>query len=213
MMNSYIQYDMDVTAKNNILMWGESDSIAVASSLPHKKISSKQLWAKRHPGRIKEANKKYRLAHPKRIKKMNRNWYLSNLERVKKMCKEWSIAHPTKVKESRKKYRLIHPERVKASSKKWRLANSEKANEASKKWNIANPEKVKKIRRKAKARRKQFGFILLNKSFRGCEGHHIDENYVIYIPKELHRSVWHSVTNNINMNKINKLAFDFWRRR
>ena len=65
----------------------------------------------------------------------------------------------------------------------------------------------------AKARRvkinRNFGFIPLNEWFEGCEAHHIDKEFVIHIPKEMHRSVWHSVTKNINMDKINDLAIDY----
>ena len=56
---------------------------------------------------------------------------------------------------------------------------------------------------------RSFGFIPLNDWFPGCEGHHIDKEFVIHIPKEMHKSIWHSVTKNINMDLINDLAIDF----
>ena len=58
-------------------------------------------------------------------------------------------------------------------------------------------------------RRRGLGFIPLNDWFPGCEAHHIDKEFVIHIPKEMHRSIYHSVTQNINMEKINALAIDF----
>ena len=58
-------------------------------------------------------------------------------------------------------------------------------------------------------RHRNLGFIPLNKWFAGCESHHIDKEQVIHIPEELHKSIWHSLSKNINMDKINKLAFEF----
>ena len=63
--------------------------------------------------------------------------------------------------------------------------------------------------RKVKAKRKGLGFIPLNNYFEGSEGHHISQNFVIYIPEILHRSINHSIWTWQNMNVINKLAFSF----
>lgn len=51
--------------------------------------------------------------------------------------------------------------------------------------------------------------IELNSFFPGSEGHHIDETHVIYIPKELHRSIRHDLWNGINMETINLLAKEY----
>lgn len=65
------------------------------------------------------------------------------------------------------------------------------------------------IRRKEARRRQLLGFIALNNWFPGSHGHHVNWEYVIYIPKELHCSVWHSVLRNTNMDTINKEAYKF----
>ena len=70
----------------------------------------------------------------------------------------------------------------------------------------------KKIAR-AKAdtkRRKLFGFIPHNIPHENFHGHHIDFNHVIFIPKELHMSISHSVINNKNMNLINDAVCDWY---
>jgi len=36
-----------------------------------------------------------------------------------------------------------------------------------------------------------------------------EQSYVIYIPKEVHRSVYHSVFKNIGMDEINALAWNY----
>jgi len=61
------------------------------------------------------------------------------------------------------------------------------------------------------AKRKQFGFIPLNDcSIDGWVGHHLDLNYVIFIPEELHKSVFHSIIKNINMDIINDKVYEWF---
>ncbi len=59
-------------------------------------------------------------------------------------------------------------------------------------------------------RRKQLGSNFMNEPFEGSEGHHIDKENVLHIPKELHTSINHRLNNIENMNKINLLAFTWW---
>jgi hypothetical protein len=64
-------------------------------------------------------------------------------------------------------------------------------------------------KRKQKAKRRLLGFVSLNKSFTGCEGHHVDNERVIYMPKELHRSIYHRQTDGRGMAEINAVAYNF----
>ena len=59
------------------------------------------------------------------------------------------------------------------------------------------------------AKRRLLGFVFLNVSFPECEGHHIDNERVIYIPKELHRSVYHRQSDGWGMAQINAVAYNF----
>lgn len=47
---------------------------------------------------------------------------------------------------------------------------------------------------------------MLNEPFEGCEGHHMLEDVIIFIPKELHQSVWHNLKTGKNMDEINGKA-------
>ena len=67
----------------------------------------------------------------------------------------------------------------------------------------------KKISR-AKAKRRQLGFIPHNIPHENFHGHHVDFNHVIFVPKELHMSISHSVTNDKNMNEINDVVCDWY---
>jgi len=60
-------------------------------------------------------------------------------------------------------------------------------------------------------KRRSFGFIPIN----DCDNsnwvaHHLDKSYVLFIPPELHRSVRHSLVNDVNMGVINKKALDWY---
>lgn len=63
---------------------------------------------------------------------------------------------------------------------------------------------------KAHAKRKNLGFTPINEYFNNCQAHHINKDYIIHIPKEIHKSIYHSVLRNINMIEINSLAFTWF---
>ncbi|MFA5340261.1 MAG: hypothetical protein WC332_00650 [Clostridia bacterium] len=107
-----------------------------------------------------------------------------------------------------KKWRKENREIYLQSQKEWRDKNPHKKIENVKRiinWMNINPEKVKA----KQYRYRGLGYEPLNEKFEGAEGHHINEYQVIYIPKALHRSLWHSVSKNINMDIINEKAFEF----
>ena len=108
---------------------------------------------------------------------------LSSKEQRMTQEQRWELADIAYYKAHQKRWQNAHPKQVKAIRKDWELAHAEK--------------------------RKQFGFKSLNKWFEGSEGHHINLIQVIYIPKALHHSIYHSVIRNMNMEAINKLAFNY----
>jgi hypothetical protein len=59
------------------------------------------------------------------------------------------------------------------------------------------------------AQRRTLGFVPLNKPFVSCEGHHVDNEQVINMPKALHRSVFHRQTDGRGMPQINAIAYNF----
>jgi hypothetical protein len=62
---------------------------------------------------------------------------------------------------------------------------------------------------KQNAKRRAMGYVPLNPVFPGCEGHHVDNEQVINMPKPLHRSVYHNQTTGQGMAAINAIAYDF----
>ena len=68
----------------------------------------------------------------------------------------------------------------------------------------------KKVSRgRCTAKRRTLGFVLLNQPFTGCEGHHVDGERVINMPKLLHRGIAHNIWTGRNMEKINAVAYNF----
>ncbi|MBA7583378.1 hypothetical protein ES708_25321 [subsurface metagenome] len=64
------------------------------------------------------------------------------------------------------------------------------------------------MRARKTAKRKGLGFIPLNESFEGAEAHHISQNFVIFIPEEVHKCLYHNIWTWQNMEQINKLAIE-----
>ena len=52
--------------------------------------------------------------------------------------------------------------------------------------------------------------VLLNDYFPDSELHHLSNVYGIYIPKSLHRSVYHNLKSGRNMNLVNEKALRYW---
>jgi len=107
----------------------------------------------------------------------------------------WRKAHPGFDKAKNKKRIAMHPGEGTAVMKAWRLAN---------------PERAAALDRKHVAKRRRgMGFDPMNKPFDGADGHHIDLERVIYLPRKLHRSIYHNHLTGVGMAKINAVAFNF----
>ena len=115
-------------------------------------------------------------------------------------------------KEYDKRNREKRVEERREYQEKYYQENGEKKIEYLKKYLKTSKGKIvkSKIDAKSHAKRKRaLGFEPLNEWFPESEAHHIDKNTVIYIPKELHRSISHNVFTGKGMEEINKLAFEF----
>jgi len=79
------------------------------------------------------------------------------------------------------------------------------------KYNGGRKVAVSRSNTKRRCVRKQFGFIPLNECKEdGWVGHHIDKDYVIFIPEELHKNVWHSQKNQDSMDRINDVVYEWF---
>jgi len=161
-----------------------------------------------------EYNKRWRLSHPESVKKSNKKSYLACPE----YWKEWRRKHPKQISAASRKWEKKHPEKLKEYRekearveyiKKWELAHKKEMKLIRTEWAKNHPERMRDFYAKNKARRRELGFIPLNKPFGGSEAHHVDREMVIHIPAEMHQGNRHSVLRNQGMEKINRLAYEF----
>jgi hypothetical protein len=95
---------------------------------------------------------------------------------------------------------------MKVYTKAYNASHFEEIVSRRKAYHKEHPE----IGRASNARRhRTLRYVLLNKEFRGCEGHHVDDEQVINMPKKLHRSISHNVRTGRNMSRINAVAYNF----
>ncbi|MCK4258074.1 MAG: hypothetical protein KAX49_03800 [Halanaerobiales bacterium] len=116
-----------------------------------------------------------------------------NKIKMKELVNKWQKHNPDKVNEYAKRWRDRNPEVQKANNKKWIENNREKFLEL--------------VKKSVHKRRRNLGFIPLNKHFENSEGHHINTNFIIYIPKKLHRSIYHNIWTGKGMDEINNKVF------
>ncbi len=155
-------------------------------------LSERKSYRKRNKSKIRKYDKEWREKNQKRVKELRKKHYWENREEERSANNNWCLENKNKRKKTRKKFLENHP----GYEKKY----------------THSPKGREKGRRHYAKRKRKLGYIPLNKPFKGSRGHHVDKDRVIYIPKKMHGSVWHSVLANRNMDKINRLAFEFLRK-
>jgi hypothetical protein len=105
------------------------------------------------------------------------------------------------------RWRKNNPERLKEIDAKSYQKNAEKRKASATNWSKNNPDKMRTISRKKAAKHRALGFVPMNQPFDGCEAHHFNQNEIIHIPQQLHRSVCHNVRSGKGMVEINAKAF------
>ncbi len=141
------------------------------------------------------------------------NWSPSRIKKKDYICKEchqtysyqWICKHKAQKRLSDKIYYTSHKKIHDKICKDYYQTHKER-------WiNLRKTDKHKEgIRKSLAKRRREFNYIPLNKPFKDSEGHHIDKYYVLYIPKKLHREIYHNMYTGYNMDLINDLAFEWY---
>ena len=155
----------------------------------------------------KEWRKEYYIKNKEKISEQAKLYYIEHKEEIKKCTNKWKENNVEKTKEWRKEYKRKIKEYNQQYMRGYYLENKEQINKRKKEYNKTIMGKT--VNKKHSHKRRQLGFVPLNKYFKGSEAHHINKNDVIYIPKEIHRSVWHNIWTWQGMEQINKLAIEF----
>jgi len=153
-----------------------------------KPTGSNQIYCKEcgdiiHKEEKKKYMRQYRVLHKEEIK-----------EHVKQYHKQWYVLHREEIKKRVKQYSQTHNGR-------------EVCKRANKKY--SQTPAGKKVFKKHNAKRRILDFNSLNDYFKGSEAHHINTKDVIYIPEEMHHSIYHNLNTRQGMAKINNLAIRF----
>lgn len=143
--------------------------------------------------RSKRSEREYYQEHAEERKSHGKAYYEENREEMLQSCREWYRNNIEKQKECCKKYYEENKQTILEHNKKY----------------SKTPEGRIAISRCSTKRNRELGFEPLNEWFPDSEGHHIDKERIIYIPKELHQSISHNVFTGKGMEEINKLAFEF----
>lgn len=136
-----------------------------------------------------------------------KQYLLAHREERNALQLKWSQAHREQSNTIKLKSQRAHPNTHERSVSNYRSSHREELNKKSKTYLKTLPGKL--TTKKAKARRKNLGFIPLNECFPESEGHHVNTQQVIFIPRKLHTDIRHSILQNRNMEKINKLSYIF----
>ena len=157
----------------------------------------------------KEYNKKYRQTHKDEVLAYQKQHYKEHQDEMMAQHEKYYKAHQDEISTYQKQWREAHRNEMSVYEKQWYEQNKDKCNQQAKTWKENHRERnLELIRRQNSKRKRSFGFIPLNKYFEGSEAHHICATFVIYIPKEIHQSIRHSVLRNRNMALINSIAWD-----
>ncbi len=140
-------------------------------------------------------------------KKYNKQYCIENKEQIKEYKEQYHLEHKKQILEHKKQYYIKNKEEKLKYAIQYQKDNLEYIKEYKKKY--YQTEVGKATTRKKNNKRRQLGFTPLNEPFSDCEGHHISENFVVYIPRKIHKYLYHSIWNWKNMDKINKLAISF----
>ena len=140
--------------------------------------------------------------HKKQFYQEHRKEILAREKQYWQKHKEERLAHI-------KAYRQEHKEEIIAQHKQYYQKHREETLARHKQYRKEHREKVRAIEKRHESKRRSLGFIPLNKPFEGSEAHHINQKYVIYIPRELHQSIYHDLIRGTNMLIINALAVEY----
>lgn len=164
-------------------------------------------WKAEHREQVRETWLKWALANKEILKERRKKYRLDNLEKRKESCRIWRAEHPDYGKD----YREANKEKCVNDNKKWQQEHKEMVNAKTRRWQHTPKGRVakRKNRKKMDVKRRGFGFIPLNTQTPGADGHHVDQDRIIYIPYEMHEFNQHSVTQDRWMEVINTLAFNW----
>jgi len=155
--------------------------------------------------------KQYYQENKERALNQSKERYNENKEKINKKTLENYYKNKKYKLTQQKEYVNNNKEKVLQRQKDYYQKNKEEINENHREyyWIMDNWEQDK-IRH---AKLKGLGYKPINRPWKGCSGHHLNHNDVLYIPKEIHFKYWHSLKYTDKIKKVNDLSFEWWNNR
>ena len=133
----------------------------------------------------------------------NMSYYSKNSDDILHNHKKWDSEHPARSAELRK-----------TKFENYKNKNRVKINEWRREYNKENRDKISEYI----AKRRGFGFSPINPHFEGSEFHHLHTNFEgeedhaigIYIPMDLHQSIYHNSFTWAGMEEMNEAALNWY---
>lgn len=118
----------------------------------------------------------------------------------KKSDIKYRIKYKEKIQEKQREYTKMHSKENRNRVTEWQKTHPKQRNANRRRWYRNHLEKVKENSN----RRRNMGFIPLNKPIENieCDAHHINENHILYIPKEIHKQS-HNLKDRESIAKVN----------
>jgi hypothetical protein len=142
---------------------------------------------------------------PEKGKQQKKDYYQLHKKELLEYRKNWAKTHQEQRNKSRIKWRNNNPE----YDREYYETNKEQCIKQNIIWKMNHLEQVREYQRREAQKRRGLGFIPLNEWFDGSQAHHIDFECVVYIPKELHRSIYHNIWTDKGMVEINNKVFEW----
>ena len=181
----------DITDSEVYFMY-EVDGMTYQEIADYYAANISTIYYRLHPEKQRERAKKYCIEHIEEHRERSRKYYNEHTEQTLERVRKYQREHREQMNEYRRKRYREHVEEEREYMKEW--------------WQTPNG---KALARMHNASRRELGFIPLNEYFLDSVAHHIDEDYIIYIPKELHHSIWHNLKTGQGMEDINAISFHY----
>jgi len=158
-----------------------------------KNVDKIKEYSEKNKEKINLRTKKYNQEHKNERRDSDHKYYLENIDKIK----EYNAERRPRNREHDKKY-----------FREYLIINREKRYENVRRYNKTT--NGRNTRNRLRQLRRTFGYTPINKQFCGSEFHHFHINNSsdlgIFIPREIHHSVYHSSLDGTGLKEINKIA-------
>lgn len=160
---------------------------------------------------------RYNILNNATIVKQQAEYRNLNRQKIRDRAKVYRKTYPDKVAEQKAQEYLRNKDTYIRRRKVYYELNKAKILQHNKNWLKTEAGKLSK--QKFSSRRRELGFNPINSIFENAEYHHLmckkssgecDKEIGLFIPAKLHRSVAHDGNKGRNMDKMNKLALEWY---